>query len=137
MPTRLPTPEEIQELVAFLPRLYADGMTPVKKWHGGPTEEEGVMIMPWPEYEDVVCEFFRVAARECWYDHEYLAQEPGGMLANETTVRTADLAQARTMLTYCVRLERFCTGHWAAMIECGHIRRLLERLAELGGTEVE
>ena len=35
------------------------------------------------------------------------------------------------MLTFCVRGERFCDGHWAAMIEGGQVRRLLERLKEI------
>ena len=39
------------------------------------------------------------------------------------------------MLTFCVRGERFCDGHWAAMIEGGQVRRLLERLAELKAQE--
>jgi hypothetical protein len=46
-------------------------------------------------------------------------------------VRNATLDQIKTMLTYCVRGERVCDGHWCAMIEGGHVRRLLERLAEL------
>ena len=29
------------------------------------------------------------------------------------------------------RIERFCDGHWAEMIEGGYIRRLLERLIVL------
>jgi hypothetical protein len=37
----------------------------------------------------------------------------------------------KTMLTFCVWGERFCDGHWAAMNQGGHVRRLLERLAEL------
>jgi hypothetical protein len=36
------------------------------------------------------------------------------------------------MLTYVVRGERFCDGHWGAMVEGGQVRRLLQRLAELG-----
>jgi hypothetical protein len=35
------------------------------------------------------------------------------------------------MLTFCVRGERFSDGHWAAMIEKGYIRRVLERLNEI------
>ena len=35
------------------------------------------------------------------------------------------------MLTYFVRGERFCDGHWGRLIEGGHVRRILERLAEL------
>ena len=53
------------------------------------------------------------------------------MLEDEELVRAADLSQIRTMLTYCVRGERFGDGHWGAMIEQGHVRRLLERLKEI------
>ena len=45
-------------------------------------------------------------------------------------VRRASLDEIRTMLTYCVRGERFCDGRWGAMIQGGHVQRLLERLAE-------
>ena len=83
-------------------------------------------------YDEVVAEFIRVASKDCWCDYGYHPQEAGRMLENESFVKTSSLAQIKTMLTYCVRGERFCDGHWAAMIESGHIRRLLERLAELG-----
>ena len=53
------------------------------------------------------------------------------MLEDEALVRRASMDEIRTMLTYCVRGERFSEGHWGAMIEGGHVRRLLERLAEL------
>jgi hypothetical protein len=46
----------------------------------------------------------------------------------------ASFDKVKTVLTYCVRGERFGEGHWGAMIENGHLRRLLERLAELGST---
>jgi hypothetical protein len=64
-------------------------------------------------------------------DFDYVPQEAGRMLEDEAAVRRADLEQIKTMLTYCVRGERFGEGHWGAMIEGGHVRRLLERLAEL------
>jgi len=53
------------------------------------------------------------------------------MLRDENLVKTASLFQIKTMLTFCVRGERFSDGHWAAMIEKGYIRRLLERLNEI------
>ena len=43
-------------------------------------------------------------------------------------IRNASLSQVRTMLTYCVRGERFFNGHWAVMIKQGKTRSLLERL---------
>ncbi len=131
MNSRLPTPQEIEELVSFLPRLYADGLTPIKRWVGGTKDENGVIILSWPEYEKVVEEFFQVASRDCWIDYAYSPEDSGRMIENDDCIKAADLAQTKTMLTFCVRGERFCDGHWGAMIERGHIRRLLKRLAEL------
>jgi hypothetical protein len=131
MKTRLPTPREVEELVAFLPRLYADGFAPIKEWGGGPKDPDGPYVMPWPRYEEVVEEFFRVASNEYWTDYGYDPHEAGRLLMNEDAVRAADLPQIKAMLTYCVRGERFGEGHWAAMVKGGHIRRLLERLAAL------
>jgi len=127
--------QDIQELVAFLPRLYADGFDPVRETHGGVPNEDGVISMPWTEYERIVEEFFRLAARDCWNDSQYRPEEAGQMLEDEELVKTASLSQIKTMLTFCVRGERFCDGHWASMIEGGNIHRILERLAVLGSTD--
>ena len=127
----IPTPQDIKELVAFLPLLCKEGFSPVKKWHGGDKDQNGVITMPWPEYQSVVKEFFRVASSEFWTDYDYLSASAGQTLDDEDAVKTADLDQIKAMLTFCVRGERFCTGHWNAVIENGYIRRVLERLAEL------
>jgi hypothetical protein len=132
MKTRMPSSMEIEELVSFLPRLYKEGFNPIKKWGGGTKGEDGVFTMPWPEYEPIVVEFFRVASGECWSDYEYNPEEARRMLEDEEAVKTADLDQIKTMLTYCVRGERFCDGHWGTMIESGYIRQLLQRLTEIG-----
>ena len=44
--SRLPTSNEIAELVAFLPRLYAEGFEPVECWMGGGQDENGVYTLP-------------------------------------------------------------------------------------------
>jgi Family of unknown function (DUF6508) len=132
MKTRMPTLYDIEELVAFLPRLYAEGFTPIKRWRVAIKDQDGVLTMPWPEYDELVGEFFRVASSECWSDYDYRPEEARRMLESDDVLNTADLAQIKTMLTYCVRGERFCDGHWGAMIEDGYVRRLLQRLAELG-----
>jgi Family of unknown function (DUF6508) len=53
------------------------------------------------------------------------------MLEDPALLRRASIDEIKTMLTYCVRGERFSEEHWGAMIEQGHVRRLLERLAEI------
>ena len=131
MKSRLPTIAEIDELLAFLPQLYAEDFQPVKKWMGGERYANGNLVLPYPEYDEVVDEFFKAASKDCWLDYEYNQEEAYRMLKDEGVVRAADLAEIKTMLTFCVRGERFSDGHWEAMIEGGFIRRLLERLEEI------
>lgn len=135
MESRLPTFEEMRRLAAFLPRLYAEGFEPVVRWNGGVKEADGLMRLPWPEYDPVVEGFYREAASECWLDTGYRPEEAARMLKDEGLVRSASLSEVRSMLTFCVRGERFSDGHWAEMIENGSVRRLLERVEVLRGTE--
>ena len=122
--------QEIEALTAFLPRLYADGFSPVTSWEGG-KREDGTFTLPYPKYNEVVEEFFYTAAGEGWIDYEYNPEQAYQMLRDESLVKTASLSQIKTMLTFCLRGERFSDGHWAQMIEGGYIRRLLERLNEI------
>ena len=122
--------QEIEALTAFLPRLYADGFSPVTSWEGG-KREDGTFTLPYPKYNEVVEEFFYTAAGEGWIDYEYNPEQAYQMLRDESLVKTASLSQIKTMLTFCLRGERFSDGHWAQVIEGGYIRRLLERLNEI------
>lgn len=127
----MPTKEEINELIAFLPRLATEGFSPVKEWKGGERTESGSITMPWPDYEQVVLDFFQAASARCWMDGRYLQSEAVDRIGDEDFVGNASLDEIRSMLTWCVRGERFCDGHWANVIEAGQIRRLLERLVQL------
>lgn len=126
-----PTLHDIDELLAFLPLLATEGFEPVEQWHGGTRAEDGTISLPWPQYNQTVEAFMRAAAREAWRDYDYQPGQAAAMLQDQDAVKRASLAEIKTMLTYCVRGERFSDGHWADMIEQGHIRRLLERLREL------
>ncbi len=118
----------MQALVAYLPILYADGFETVVKWNGGDQDKDGVYRLPWPEYNPVVEEFYRLVASGSWLDYGYRPEEAAEMLHDEELIKSASLAQIKTMLTFCVRGERFADGHWAEMIENGSIRKLLERI---------
>jgi hypothetical protein len=131
METRLPTYQEMQALVAFLPRLYSAGFQPVIKWNGGDQGKDSSFTLPWPDYDPVVEEFYRLAASDCWLDHGYHPEEAAKLLKEGDFVKSASISQIKVMLTFCVRGERFSDGHWAEMIENGSIRRILERINEL------
>ena len=131
MKSKPPTRRAIDELLAFLPRLTADGFVPVREWGGGEKQGDGAYVMPWPRYDPIVSRFFEAAGQDCWMDFDYVPEEAGHMLEDQALARRASISEIKTMLTYCVRGERFSEGHWGAMIELGYVRRLLERLAEL------
>lgn len=125
-----PTLQEIEALTAFLPRLSAEGFSPVKQWNGG-RQKDGSFTLPYPDYDPVVEEFYRAVSGGGWLNHEYNPEQAYQMLKDASFIKTATLSQIKTMLTFCVRGERFSDGHWAEMIAQGHIRRLLERLNEI------
>ena len=128
--TPLPTLQDIETLTAYLPRLYAEGFSPIVKWEGGETLKNGSITLSYPKYDPLVEEFFGHVSSK-WLDYEYDPEQAYEMLKDENRVKAASLAEIKTMLTFCVRGERFSEGHWAAMIEKGYIRRLLERLNEI------
>jgi hypothetical protein len=126
----LPTLQDIEVLTSYLPRLYAEGFTPIVEWEGGEKLKDGSITLPYPKYDPLVEEFCRRVSSK-WLDYEYNPERAYQMLKDENRVKAASLAEIKTMLTFCVRGERFSDGHWATMIEKGYIRRLLERLNEI------
>ncbi len=125
-----PTLQDIETLTAFLPRLYAEGFSPVRNWNGG-RQKDGTFSMPYPDYDPLVEEFYGAISGGGWLDTGYNPEQAYQMIQDENLIKTASLSQIKTMLTFCVRGERFSDGHWADMIEKGYIRRLLERLSEI------
>lgn len=134
--TRPPTAQEIAELVAFLPRLDSEGTPPIIRWHGGPGAATGASAWPWPEYQPVVVAFFGAVSKDCWLDYAYDWNRAAALLADSEAVRNASMDEIKTMLTYCLRGERFSDGHWGILIENGAIRRLLQRLQVLQHTRL-
>jgi hypothetical protein len=129
--TPLPNIQQIEVLTAYLPRLYAEGFSPIERWDGGEKLKDGSFTLPYPKYSPLVDEFFRHISSDGWLDYEYDSELAYQMLKDENAVRIATLEQIKSMLTFCVRGERFSDGHWGEMIEKGYILRLLERLNEI------
>jgi hypothetical protein len=127
----LPNLQQIETLTSYLPRLYAEGFSPIDRWDGGETLKDGSITLPYPKYNSLVEEFFHHVSADGWLDYEYDIERAYQLLKDENAVQAATLEQIKTMLTFCVRGERFSDGHWGVMIEQGYIRRLLERLNEI------
>lgn len=134
--TRQPTAEGIRELVAFLPRLYAEGFEPIIGYYGGVHNEDGVYVLPQPMCHELVNEFVDVILKQdCWNDHKYLSSiEKLNLKCKSditTAIATASLEEMKTLIAYFIRRERFCDGHWGSMIKSGYVRLLLERLSKM------
>ena len=93
--------------------------------------------MPYPIYAADVLAFYRLAGQPCWSDYDYVPQEAARMLQDDALIGRATLAEIVTMLTYCVRGERFCDGHWDAVLQSGRITAILHRLTALAHTSDE
>ena len=119
--------EDIDALVEFLPRFEEPGRV-FAKWGETIKNADGSISLPFPEYDEDVQEFFRLVAEHGWLDYEYKPEEAARMLADGELVGRAGVGQIKTMLTYCLRGERFCDGFWESLLEGGQIVALLRRL---------
>jgi hypothetical protein len=128
------TRQRIDELLRFMPALGAAGPDTEPTWRGlDQNPDAGEFVMPYPDYPPAVEEFFRLAAQDCWCDFGYVPEEAGELVRDDAAIASASLAQIKTMLTFCVRGERFCDGHWGAMVREGRIGAILRRLQQLRG----
>lgn len=101
------------------------------EWRGGEKLPDGAISMPWPEYPEAVHNFFYEAGKEPWSDYGYDPISAGALVKNRGLIERASLEEVRTMLTWCVRGERFCDGHWAHILGDGTVFALLDRLNEI------
>ncbi|MBS1984820.1 MAG: hypothetical protein JST16_11680 [Bdellovibrionales bacterium] len=120
----------MDEILSFLPRLYSEGVTLIYSWHVRGNEGTEIGTFSWPEYNPLVVEFFQVAAKECWRDCEYATGKDDISVENVNALTSATMDQVKNILTFFVRGERFCDGHWASVIESGYVRRVLERIGK-------
>jgi len=96
--THLPTLQEIETLTAFLPRLYPQGFVPVENWGGGEKQKDGSISIPYPNYNPVVEEFFRLVSSQGWLDYEYNPERAYEMLKDEKLIKTASLVLATSII---------------------------------------
>ena len=136
METINPTHEDFEEIIAFYPTLNRRDFDPIIEWKGGEKIEGNVNYMSWPIYDPVVQNFFDVASKKCWIDHNIDQSLMEKMIKSDVFVQCADLPQVKQMLSYCVNGEKFIShGHMGTMIKDGHISRLLKRLDILKSEE--
>ncbi len=125
------TEERMDELLEFLPLFDVPEMDFIQKWEGGEKTKDGIIKMPYPIYHKDVKRFYRLAGQACWLDYDYGSKEAVKMIQDDEFINSATIADIKTMLTYCVRGERFCDGHWGEMLKSGGVVAILKRLKVL------
>jgi hypothetical protein len=120
------TKQDTDALLKFLPS-FSKPKREFGEWKAG-EEKDGVIQMPCLNYDEDVQEFFKLVSQDCWTDRSYKPEEAASMLEDNELIEQANLEQIKTMLTFCVRGERFCDGHWLALLKEGKIVALLNRL---------
>ncbi len=120
---------QIDELTACLPTVFGEGAEPFvteSNW-----EASDVIVLSGPKYSEAVRNLFFFAASEQWQDPDYMSKGAEMMLANPETIANASIDDIRTMLTHCVRGERFASGYRERVLKGGQIFQILERLVVL------
>jgi hypothetical protein len=135
MPNLPITLEDIDALLRFLTLFEVPGRS-FAHWPQRGQTPSGALVTPYPDYPPDVLEFYRIAGSGCWQDFGYSPRESSAMLSDPERVRTATLPEVRSMLTYCVRSERFGDGSWEVWLREGYIVALLKRLQALRKTFV-
>jgi hypothetical protein len=128
------TVDKIDELLQFLPLFDVPGRKFVERWAGGEKTPDGATTVPFPEYCDDVLAFFALAGKTCWSDFDYEPGQAHKLLNDDRFISSCSLHDIKTLLTYCVRGERFCDGHWENVLESGRVVAILRRLEVLRET---
>jgi len=121
-----PNKSDIEALVAFPPlfALQTDQSLGLMIYRESDAHR---VRAPYMDYDETVSEFFRLVGEPPWADNGYVPYVCGRLI-EEGFIERAPLQELVSLLTYCERGERFCDGHWLAMIEDGEVCRILKRL---------
>lgn len=120
--------KDIDELIAFLPVLQKlNGRYTIPGKHESQSAGTIAFVM-YSQYADEVSLFFELAAKECWLGPDYLNKKYEPLRNDISKIKNATLDEIKNILTWCVRGERFCSGHWSGVLSDGLVFALLERL---------
>jgi hypothetical protein len=119
------TAEQIDAILPYLLVFESADFSPGKVSKTPPN------VMPWLEHSSEVTAFIQTL-----YDTDWMADFDWGpwqgsarkYFDDPKKIERAKVGTIQKLLITHVREDRFCEGHLAEMIECGHIVALLRRL---------
>lgn len=126
-----PKLDDVDRLLAFLPKLGAGDL---QIYADDPIEEspdDGVLRMYSRRYSDDVQGLLDASRAPAWRDADYGQKNADEILSDPKRIAVASLQDIKTLLTFCVRSERFAEGSWGSRVRSGEISAILNRLAAL------
>lgn len=124
--------ERLRGLATFLPSFQAPGFE-FGYWTEPPSEEPGVLILPYFSLGEVASSFHQRAYDLGWvmrdFDWPAWKQTPEAETLRDDVQALAQATpeQLARLLTVCIRQERFCEGALEAAFQSGLLTRILER----------
>lgn len=141
---KLPTAEAIERILAFLP-YFESGAPDASTVGGGQEIEPGVFQMPFAFCSERVDEFMGALNDEGFVQQDFdwpsWQARAEDYFKDPELLDNAGLEDIVRLFTTHLRGERFCDGHFARMIESGHVLAVLRRSQHLyaacvrGGTD--
>jgi len=126
-----PTPEEIETLVGFLQRLRDPAFSETERQPEGTGDVFGIGILTYSVDAHRLLEFLSGSRFFQPFDWPAWQENAQRFVLEPERIRSASMADLQRLFTTHIRKERFCAGHFAAMLESGHIAAIVERVAEL------
>jgi hypothetical protein len=119
---------KLDPILRFLPWFEAHSQDMKPTWLG---LEGSPSLSVMAAYPKEVEDFFQLAGEPFWCDYRYDVRAAEEMVFSDAAIGEATLDEIKTMLTYCVRGERFGEGHWEGMVRKGRILAILRRISDL------
>jgi hypothetical protein len=89
---------------------------------------------PTDAYRQQTLQFFELLGNALWNMPGYAPAAAARLAGDPARIAALPLAELRGLLTWCVRGERFCDGHWEQLVADGTVQALLARLQALAAT---
>ena len=128
-------PANVEEIIEFIPRLQEIIPDRVTIRSPGITEDSGELILEMHgEYHPLIQEFMDALYRFGFvrdFDWPVWQKYAEGLWKHPECLKTAKILTCVKLLTTHARKDRFCDGHFAAMVACGHITAILTRMETL------
>lgn len=128
------SPECINEVVSFIPKLQSIPAEKIARWgHGEGTDGARELSLE-PSYHPVIRELMRSLNEYHFvqpFDWSRWQPTAEKIFHEPSLVAKASLETCAKLLTLHVRKDRFRGGHFGEMVRSGHISAILQRLAKL------